>query len=108
MVGLDVEHGELHEVRDGGEGVERRAPVHGPCDVTGLECRGIEEMDGVADAGADCQGADVGEGPGLFQGDAHEIVFADRGNLDGVGEFEVGGVVVGVGGDDLFGGFGTV
>jgi hypothetical protein len=43
----------------------------------------------------------------LLKGHADEIVFADRGDLNGVGEFECSGVGMRVRGYDLFGGFGA-
>lgn len=40
-------------------------------------------------------------------GDGDEVVFADRDNLDRVGELVVGGVGVGIRGDELFGALDT-
>lgn len=43
----------------------------------------------------------------MFEWDTDEIVFADGRDFDRVGEFEYGCVGMGVGGYDLFGGFGA-
>lgn len=44
----------------------------------------------------------------MFEWDTDEIVFADGRDFDRVGEFEYGCVGMGVGGYDLFGGFGAL
>jgi len=106
-VDFDVEDGEFDEVGDGREGVEWGTPEYGSCDVACLECDGVDKVDGVADASAYRQRADVGKGSSLFRGDTNQIVFANGWDLNGVGEFEGGGVGVSVCGDDLFGGFGA-
>lgn len=105
--GLDVEDDELFQLAYASEGVERGAPVHSRCDFDVLQCGWVEEVHGVADSGAYGERGDVGHLAGEFWGDADEVVFAHGDDLDGVGVFEVGGVGVGVGGDDLLGRFGS-
>ena len=58
-------------------------------------------MDGVPYARAYRQRADITQRSGLFERYADEVVFADRDDFDGVRVFEVGGVRVGIGGQEL-------
>lgn len=74
--GLNIQHGELDEVGDGGEGLERCPPVHRRRNLDGLQGSDVEEMEGVSNAGADGQRVDVAELPRLFGRNADEIVFA--------------------------------
>lgn len=51
---LDVENYELDEVGDCCKGFEGSAPEDGGGDVGCMECGGVDEVDGVANAGAYC------------------------------------------------------
>ena len=51
-------------------------------------------MEGVADADADGEGRDVAQLPGKLRWKTDEVVFADWGDLNRVGVFEVGGICV--------------
>ena len=62
-------------------------------------------MDGVPYARAYRQRTDVAQCSSLFERYADEVVFADRDDFHGVRVFEVGSVRVGIGGEELLGGF---
>ena len=70
-----------------------------------MKGRGVEDMEGVPNAGAYSEGGDVGELTRELWGKDDEVVLADRGDLDGVCVLEVGGARVRVGGDQLLGRF---
>ena len=61
--GLDIEHGELDEIRDAREGLEGGTPVHGRRDLAQLERRGVEQVQRVPDAYAERERGDVAELP---------------------------------------------
>jgi hypothetical protein len=99
--GLDVEHGELDELRHARERVERRAPVGRRGELGELECLRVGEVERVADAGAEDERGDVAERARELGGQADEVVLADRRDLDRVRELVVGRVRVRVHGDEL-------
>jgi hypothetical protein len=58
-------------------------------------------LEAVPDSGANCERVDVGEGSCKFLRETDEIIFADWGDLDGVGEFEIRSVGMSVRGEKL-------
>ena len=96
---------ELDEIGDARKRFEGAAPIDRRGDLARLESGRIEEVEGVADADADGEGRDVAQLPGKLRWKTDEVVFADRDDFHGVRVFEVGGVRVGIGGQELLGGF---
>jgi hypothetical protein len=68
-----------------------------------LEGGGVDEVDGVAYAMAEGDLGDLGERGGHAFGKADEVVFANRSDFDGEGRLVVGGRVLDVQRDELFG-----
>lgn len=88
--GLDVQYRELDEIGDPRQRRKRGTPVHLCAHLDCLERIDVQELKRRPYTRAYRQRGNVGERTRLFERNTDKVVFANRGDLDRVGEFIVG------------------